>query len=78
MDPDQTEQSDQGPHCLAVCKNRFEKFARIFSRQHKQKTFLDAGFLDILRVNRGRFRGSSCCSVEPPNQHKISFFIGNF
>ena len=23
------EQSDQGPHCLPVCKNRFEKFARI-------------------------------------------------
>ena len=26
------EQSDQGPHCLPVCKNRFEKFARIFNR----------------------------------------------
>ena len=25
------EQSDQGPHGLPVCKNRFEKFARIFS-----------------------------------------------
>ena len=24
--------SDLGPHCLPVCKNRFEKFARIFSR----------------------------------------------
>ena len=22
---------DQGPHCLPVCKNRYEKFARIFS-----------------------------------------------
>ena len=43
-------QSDQGPHCLPVCKNMFEKFARIFSRQHKQ-TFSDAGFLCILRVN---------------------------
>ena len=46
------EQSDQGPHCLPVCKNRFEKFARIFSRQHKQMKFLDAGLLGILRVNR--------------------------
>ena len=36
------EQSDQGPHCLPVCKNRFEKFARIFSRHHKQTTFSDA------------------------------------
>ena len=55
MNPDQTaprEQSDQGPHCLPVCKNRFEKFARILSRQHKQTTFSDAGFLGILRVNR--------------------------
>ena len=42
--------SDQGPHCLPVCKNRFEKFARIFSRCHKQTTFSDAGFLGILRV----------------------------
>ena len=33
VDPDQTAllESDQGPHCLPVCKNRFEKFARIFS-----------------------------------------------
>ena len=54
VDPDQTapkEQSDLGPHCLPVCKNRFEKFARIFSRQHKQTTFSDAGFLGALRVN---------------------------
>ena len=39
---------------LTVClyaKNRFEKFARIFSRQHKQTTFSDDGFLGILRVN---------------------------
>ena len=50
MDPDQKEQSDLGLHCLPVCKKRFEKFARIFSRQHKQTTFSDAGFLDILRV----------------------------
>ena len=45
MDP------DQAAHCLPVCKNRFEKFARIFSRRHKQTTFSDAGFLGILRVN---------------------------
>ena len=49
VDPDQ-EQSDLGPHCLPVCKNRFETFARIFSRRHKQTTFSDAGFLDVLRV----------------------------
>ena len=47
VDPDQ--QSDLGPHCLLVCKNRFEKFARIFSRRHKQMTFSDAGFLGVLR-----------------------------
>ena len=40
-----------GPHCLPVCKNRFEKFARIFSRRHKQTTFSDAVFLGALRVN---------------------------
>ena len=44
------EQSDLGPHCLSVCKNRFEKFARIFSSRHKQTTFSDAGFLGVLRV----------------------------
>ena len=48
MDPDQ---SDQGSHCLPVCKNRFEKFARIFSIRHKQTTFSDAGFLGVLRVS---------------------------
>ena len=42
--------SDLGPHCLPVCKNRFEKFARIFSRRHKQTTFSGAGFLCSLRV----------------------------
>ena len=45
MDP------DLGPNCLPVCKNRFEKFARIFSRRHEQTTFSDAGFLGALRVN---------------------------
>ena len=29
----------------------FEKFARIFSRRHKQTTFSDAGFLGVLRAN---------------------------
>ena len=52
-DPDQTvpeEQSDLGPHCLPVCKYRFGKFVRIFSRRYKQMTFSDAGFLGVLRV----------------------------
>ena len=56
-----------GLHCLPVCKNRFEKFARIFSRRHKQTTFSDAGILGILRVKliishpyRGFF-GSGLC-----------------
>ena len=44
MDP------DLGSHCLPVCQNRFEKCARIFSRQHKRTTFSDAGFLGILRI----------------------------
>ena len=44
------EQSDLGPHCLPVCKTRFEKSARIFSRRHKQTTFSDAVFLGALRV----------------------------
>ena len=48
MDP------DQGPHCLPICINRFEKFARIFSRRHKQMTFSDAGFLGVLRVRLNR------------------------
>ena len=34
-------------------KNRFEKFARIFSRRHKQTTFSDAVFLGALRVKQG-------------------------
>ena len=44
------EQSDLDPHCLPVCKTRFEMSARIFSRRHKQ-TFSDAVFLGALRVN---------------------------
>ena len=43
---------DLGPHCLPVCKTRFEKSARIFSRRHKQTTFSDAGFLGALRVKK--------------------------
>ena len=50
VDPDQTAPLDLGPHCLPVCKNMFEKFARIFSRRHKQETFSVAGFLGFLRL----------------------------
>ena len=58
------EQSDLGPHCLSVCKKRFEKFARIFSRRHKQTTFSDAGFLGVLRVKTGscHVTAKSACS----------------
>ena len=52
-------QSDQGPHCLPVCKNRFEKFVRIFSRWYKQMIFSDAGFLGILRVKIAGWVASS-------------------
>ena len=51
VDPDQTA-SDQGPHCLSVRKNRFEKFERILSRRQKQTTFSDAVFLGALRVKK--------------------------
>ena len=47
---DPVQQSDLGPQCLPVCKNRFERFVRIFSRRNKQTTFSDAGFLGALRV----------------------------
>ena len=53
------EQSDLGPYCLPVCKNRFEKSARIFSRQHKQTTFSDAIFLGALRVNIVEAKGNA-------------------
>ena len=36
--------------CL-YAKNRFEKFARIFSRRHKQTTFSDAGHLRVNSVS---------------------------
>ena len=58
--------SDLDPHCLPVCKNRFEKFARIFSRRHKQTTFSDAGFLGVLRVNiifSGHILDAKCIPV---------------
>ena len=38
------------PHCLPVCKNRFEKFARIISRRHIQTTISDEDFLCIIKV----------------------------
>ena len=51
VDPDQTAPLvSSGSTCLLVYKNRFEKFARIFSSIHKQTTFSDAGFLAILKV----------------------------
>ena len=46
------DQTDLGPHCLSVCKTRFEKSARMFRRRHKQTTFLDAVFLGALRVKQ--------------------------
>ena len=42
------------PHCLPACKNRFEIFARIFNRRHKQTIFSDACFLGVLRVKYER------------------------
>ena len=46
---------------------RFEKFARIFSRWHKQTTFSDAGFLGILSVNLyhtlGQFSRLQICDI---------------
>ena len=40
--------------CL-YAKNRFEKFARLFSRRHKQTTLSVAGFLGVLRVKKKEF-----------------------
>ena len=34
-------------------KNRFDKFAGIFSRRHKKTIFSDADFLGVLRVKIG-------------------------
>ena len=55
--------------CL-YAKNRFEKFARIFSRQHKQTTFSDAGFLGVLRV-----KIKFCLLIKP---NLIPLWIGIF
>ena len=81
MDPDQ-EQSDLGPHCLPVCKNRFEKFARIFSRQHKQTTFSDAVFLGALRVNTPpHYSGKVPKAYDPANilmSHTSNHHADNF
>ena len=49
MDPDQAAPKS-GSTLFALCKNRFEKSARIFSRRHEQTTFSDAMFLGALRV----------------------------
>ena len=37
---------------MPVCKNRFEKFASIFSKRHLQTTFSDAVCLGALRVKK--------------------------
>ena len=51
MDTDRTAPSLIWIHTVCLyAKNRFEKFARIFSRRHKQTTVSDADFLGILRV----------------------------
>ena len=47
VDPDQTVPLGA---LFVFMQKRFEKFARIFSRRHKQTTFSDADFLGILRV----------------------------
>ena len=62
-----TDQTAQGPHCLPVCKNRFEKFARIHSRQHKQTTFSDAGFLGVLWVKSYQDDGRVIMKSSPVN-----------
>ena len=60
MDPDQTAPLGAvwpGSTLFAgMQKNRFEKFARIFSRRNKQTTFSDAVFLGALRVKEGTFK----------------------
>ena len=74
MDPDQIAPlgaADLGPHCLPVCKNRFEKFARKFSRRHKQTTFSDAGFLGVLRVKAFSYVDKNTRSVDPEQTARI-------
>ena len=53
VDPDQIAPSLIRVHTICLYAKMGEKFARIFSRQHKQTTFSDAGFLGILRGNIG-------------------------
>ena len=55
--------SDLGPHCLLVCKNRLENFARIFSRRHEQTTFSDAGFLGVLRVKIELYKRTASINI---------------
>ena len=45
LEQSKSKTNTKGPHRLPVCKNRFEKFSRIFSRQHKQMTFKMQVFL---------------------------------
>ena len=51
-------------------KNSFEKFARIFSRRHKQTTFSDAVFLGALRVN------TRPLNVSSSQAHQTGFCLG--
>ena len=55
---------------FAYMQKCFGKFARIFSRWHKQMTFSDAGFLGILRVNlraQRRFRSAWAFAPSDPS-----------
>ena len=73
VDPDQTAPLGavcQGPHCLPVCRNRFEKVARIFSRRHKKMTFSDAGFLSGFHSTVSR--ASDCRSRDHKFESKLS------
>ena len=80
VDPDQTAPLGavwSGSTLFALCKNRFEKFARIFSRWHKQTTFSDAGFLGVLRVNMiwatlWKHPYSNILKILPPKNWKFS------
>ena len=41
-------QSDQGPYCLPVCKNKFEKFARISADDINTQHCQMHGFLALI------------------------------
>ena len=43
-------QSDLGPHCLPVCKNRFEKFAVLQSRRQKRHFQMQVFLVNINRL----------------------------